>query len=90
MGVYIGRAAGFGRPGHGRLGLGRARARETLRYGADGKPVVTDGPFAETKEQVAGYVILECEDLGEALGWVERMPVRGGSLEVREIVDSAG
>jgi hypothetical protein len=72
----------------GRLAPG-ATAR-TLRYGAEGKPVVTDGPFAETKEQMAGYMILDCEDHDEAVRWVQRMPVRGGSVEVREIVDSAG
>jgi hypothetical protein len=69
--------------------LGPSAAAKTLRYGKDGKPVVTDGPFAETKEQVAGYMILECKDLDEVLGWVERMPVRGSSVEVRPIVDSA-
>jgi hypothetical protein len=65
---------------------GAAEAR-TLRYGLDGKPVVTDGPFAETKEQVAGYMVLECEDLDEAIGWMRRMPVRDGSVEVRPIAE---
>jgi hypothetical protein len=61
----------------------------TLRYGEQGKPVVTDGPFAESKEQVAGYMVLECGDLDEAVTWVERLPVRGGAVEVRAIADSA-
>jgi hypothetical protein len=65
--------------------LAAADTAMTLRYGTDGKPVVMDGPFAETKEQVAGYMVLECEDLDEAVGWVEKMPVRGGSVEVRPI-----
>jgi hypothetical protein len=59
----------------------------TLRYGTEGKPVVTDGPFAETKEQVAGYMVLECEDLDEAVGWARKMPVRDSSVEVRPIAE---
>ena len=61
---------------------------KTLRYGAEGRPVVTDGPFAESKEQIAGYMVLECESLEEAVGWIQQMPVRGGSVEVRPIADS--
>jgi hypothetical protein len=61
----------------------------TLRYGEDGRAVVTDGPFAESKEQVAGYMVLECRDLDEAVGWVERMPVIGTpSVEVRPIAEA--
>jgi hypothetical protein len=60
----------------------------TLRYGKDGKQVVTDGPFAESKEQVAGYMVLECADLDEAFGWAERLPIGRGSIEVRPIDDS--
>jgi hypothetical protein len=55
-----------------------------------GKLVVTDGPFAETKEQIAGYMVLECKDLDEAVGWAERLPVRGGAIEVRPIADRPG
>ncbi|MGH2955485.1 MAG: YciI family protein [Solirubrobacterales bacterium] len=62
----------------------------TLRYGTDGEVVVTDGPFAESKEQMAGYMILECKDLDEALGWLRRMPVRRSSVELRPIRDPAG
>jgi hypothetical protein len=60
----------------------------TLRV-ADGKALVTDGPFAETKEQLAGYYILECKDLDEALEWAARIPTacKGGQgcIEVRPI-----
>jgi hypothetical protein len=62
-------------------------AARTLRYGVEGQPVVTDGPFAETKEQVAGYMVLECEDLDEAVGWLQKMPVRDSSVEVRPIAE---
>ena len=56
----------------------------TLRR-KSGRLVVTDGPFAETKEQIAGYMVLECADLDEAMGWAERMPVSAGALEVRPL-----
>lgn len=53
------------------------------------KVLVTDGPFAETKEQLAGYYILDCKDLDEALEWAARIPTAcaGGSgcIEVRPI-----
>jgi hypothetical protein len=45
----------------------------TLRV-QNGKTVVTDGPYAETKEQLAGYYILECQNLDEALAWAARIP----------------
>lgn len=55
----------------------------------DGKVMVTDGPFAETKEQLAGYYILDCKDLDEALEWAAKIPTGcGGSegcIEVRPI-----
>lgn len=55
----------------------------------NGKPVITDGPFAETKEQLAGYYILECKDLDEALDWAAKIPTAcgGGSgcIEIRPI-----
>ena len=52
-----------------------------------GKPVMTDGPFAETKEQLAGYTILEAKNLDEALDFVARHPLTlaGFSIEVRPI-----
>jgi hypothetical protein len=55
----------------------------------DGGVVVTDGPFAETKEQLAGYYILDCEDLDEALAWAAKIPTgcsgAAGCVEVRPI-----
>jgi hypothetical protein len=65
--------------------LAPSATARTLRYGEEGKPVVTDGPFAETKEQIAGYMVLECEDIDEAIGWMEKMPVRKSSVEIRPI-----
>ena len=57
----------------------------------DGQAVITDGPFAETKEQLAGYYIIECPDLDDAIGWAKRIPTTckgmGGSIEIRPITD---
>jgi hypothetical protein len=53
----------------------------------DGKRLVTDGPFAETKEQLGGYYLVEARDLDEAIGMAARIPsVRMGSIEVRPII----
>jgi hypothetical protein len=51
----------------------------------DGKPRITDGPFAETKEQLAGYTILEAKNLDDALDFVSRHPLThaGLSIEIR-------
>ncbi|MET0731229.1 MAG: YciI family protein [Solirubrobacterales bacterium] len=70
-------------------GLGPSTNARTLRYGEDGKAVVTDGPFAESKEQIAGFWIFECKDLDEAVEWARKAPIRDGVTEVRAIVDTA-
>lgn len=52
----------------------------------DGKVVTTDGPFAETREQLGGYYLIEAKDLDTALGIAARIPgARYGSVEVRPI-----
>ena len=56
----------------------------------DGEAELTDGPFAVTKEVLAGYYILDCADLDEALTHAARLPVaRSGSVEVRPIMDAS-
>lgn len=53
----------------------------------DGKVLVTDGPFAETKESLGGYYILDCETLDEALELAALIPgAKNGSVEVRAVV----
>jgi hypothetical protein len=53
----------------------------------NGKPLTTDGPFAETKEQLGGYYIVEAKDLDEAIAIAARIPgARTGSIEVRPIM----
>jgi hypothetical protein len=52
----------------------------------NGETLTTDGPFAETKEQLAGYFIVECNNLDEAIGVASRIPgAKNGSVEVRPI-----
>lgn len=53
----------------------------------DGKIATTDGPFAETKEQLGGLYILECKDLDEAIAYAAKIPTaKHGSIEVRPIM----
>ena len=57
----------------------------------DGQTMNTDGPFAETKEQLGGYYILDCKDLDEALTYASQIPtVAHGSIEVRPIMEMSG
>ena len=54
----------------------------------DGKSIVMDGPFAETREQLGGYFMIEAKDLDEAIGIAARIPgVRRGTVEIRPVVD---
>ncbi len=54
----------------------------------DGRTLTTDGPFAETKEQLGGFYIVEARDLDEAIALAARVPsVRMGSIEVRPILE---
>jgi hypothetical protein len=57
----------------------------------EGKRLVTDGPFAETREQLGGYFLVEASDLNEAISIAGRIPAaRWGTVEVRPIVERAG
>lgn len=54
----------------------------------DGQVVHSDGPFAETKEQLGGFYMIDCDDLDEALKWAAQIPNVGtGSVEVRPIME---
>lgn len=56
-----------------------------------GKPVVTDGPFIETREQIAGYFLVDAGNLDEALGIAARVPgARIGTVEVRPLIEITG
>lgn len=57
----------------------------------EGKRLVTDGPFAETREQLGGYYVVSARDLDEAIGIAERIPVASvGTIEIRPILEIPG
>jgi hypothetical protein len=57
----------------------------------NGKRLVTDGPFAETREQLGGYFLIEANNLDEAIGIAGRIPMaRKGTVEVRPVIDIPG
>ena len=52
----------------------------------DDKAMITDGPFAETHEQLGGYFVLDCNDLDEVIHWAEKIPTaKYGSIEIRPL-----
>jgi hypothetical protein len=68
-------------------GLYPTETARTVRI-RDGEQSVTDGPFAETKEQLGGFYLLECASMEEALEWAAKVPAaRKGSVEVRQVMD---
>jgi hypothetical protein len=68
-------------------GLSPVANATTVRV-REGKALITDGPFAETHEQLGGFFLLECKDLDEALRWAEKIPhAKYGSVEVRPLWD---
>lgn len=57
----------------------------------DGKRLVTDGPFAETREQLGGFYLIDAQDLDEAIGIAERIPVaKVGTIEIRPVLEISG
>ncbi len=69
-------------------GLLPSSTASTVRIDANGERLVTDGPYAETKEQLGGYYLIECENLDQALAWAQKVPLRGaGAVEVRPLMD---
>jgi len=57
----------------------------------DGKRLVTDGPFAETREQLGGYFLVQAKDLDEAIGIAARIPgARAGTVEIRPVIEIEG
>jgi hypothetical protein len=69
-------------------GLQPSATATTVKVGEGDERVVTDGPFAETKEQLGGFYLLDCEDLDQALEFAKKVPLApGGSIEVRPVMD---
>ena len=56
----------------------------TVRLGI-GAPVISDGPFAETREQLGGYYLVEAQDIDEAVRWAVQVPAPGWAIEVRPV-----
>ena len=91
FGEYMAFTGGIKESGHMRAGepLESASTATTVRLKA-GKTVRTDGPFAETREQLGGFYIVEAKDLDEAVGIAARIPAaKTGSVEVRPIMKMA-
>jgi hypothetical protein len=67
--------------------LDRSASAVTVRE-KNGRPLITDGPFAETREQLGGYHLIECRDRDEAVSIASRIPTlpAGGSIEVRPLL----
>ncbi|HXJ33298.1 MAG TPA: YciI family protein [Candidatus Eisenbacteria bacterium] len=69
--------------------LGPSRDAKTVRLHSDGAHVVTDGPYAEAKELIGGYYLIECASMDEAVAWAKRVPNPFGSVEVRAVWEPA-
>ena len=59
----------------------------TVHFNGGSEPTLTDGPFAETKEQIGGFYLIDVENLDRALEWAKKIPARGGTVEVRPVVE---
>jgi hypothetical protein len=78
----------FERHGAAFRGGNRLRGTDTatsIRHDRDGNVTVTDGPFAETKEALGGYYVIEAADLDEALAIARDVPAKYGGVEVRPV-----
>ena len=68
-------------------GLQPTSTATTVRV-RDGERLITDGPFAETKEQLGGFYLLDCKDLDEAIEFAAKIPgAKSGSIEVRPVMN---
>jgi len=92
FGEYMGFTEAIRKSGHHKAGdpLQPVATATTVRV-KNGKTVTTDGPFAETREQLGGYYIVKAKDLDEATAIAARIPsARMGSIEVRPIMEMGG
>jgi hypothetical protein len=70
-------------------GEGLHPSSKAVRVSFDGeKPAVTDGPFAEAKELVAGYWLWQVKSMDEAVEWIRRAPFREGEVELRQVFEA--
>jgi hypothetical protein len=69
-------------------GLQPSNTATSIKVGEGTDRMVTDGPFAETKEQLGGFYLIQCENLDQALEWAKKVPLQpGGTIEVRPVMD---
>jgi hypothetical protein len=69
-------------------GLQTSTTATTLRV-QDGERLLTDGPFAETKEQIGGFYVIDCANLDEAVDWAAKLPsAEWGVTEIRPVMDT--
>jgi hypothetical protein len=71
----------------GGAALERSSTASTVKQGGGAEPLVTDGPFIETKEALGGFYLLECKDLDQALALAKLCP--SGNIEVRPVMDTS-
>jgi len=69
-------------------GLHSSARGKRIRFNPGGKPIVTDGPFAETKELLAGFWIVQMKSLDECIAWFKRAPFRQEEIEIRQVFES--
>jgi hypothetical protein len=69
-------------------GLRSSSSGARVRFAADGTTTVLDGPFAETKELVAGFWILQVSSREEVIEWVKKAPFRDAEIEVRKVAEA--
>jgi hypothetical protein len=81
------KAAGAMVGGHG---LRERATASVVRFSEGGETTVTDGPFAETKEQLMGFWIIEAANLDEALAWTRKAPLQEAAIEIRPLVEEEG
>jgi len=84
-------AAGVIGGGEALQGIGTATTIQVTGGARGGEVVTTDGPFAETKETLGGFYLLDCKDLDEAINWAAQIPGAWyGKVEVRPVIDFGG
>jgi hypothetical protein len=69
-------------------GLAPTSEAARIRFEADGRSTVIDGPFAETKELIAGYWLLQVSSREEVIEWVRKAPFRDGEVEIRRVAEA--
>ncbi len=69
-------------------GLQNSSKGKRVRFSGTGAPVVIDGPFAETKELIAGFWLWQVRSMDEAVEWLKRAPFEGEEVEIRPVFES--